>query len=565
MKNLSRQLRPKNFEQLVGQDLVKSMLKNSLFLDKIFPSYLFSGQRGCGKTSTARIFAKALNCFLLDDFRKDPKSNSVPCLECVSCRAMDAATHPDFVELDAASNTGVDNVRQIIETASYQPAMGRYRVFLIDEAHMLSKAAFNAFLKSLEEPCSTAVFILATTEIEKIPLTVRSRSFLSLFSALPPQVLYKFLVKVSQDLKVEFEPQALWYVVKLSQGCPRDALNVFEQLLFCDKSIISGALAKEVFPYFVDEAVLNLSPYLFQKNLFELKKYFEEKIKPFYSAVLIFESLQQGFIAVLNQKLDLSVADGSFYGFEDELKSLSSLVSMNRLKDLMDLFWQNQRAFFYSNHKENFLDYLFFLACQDEDVLKCDPNAKIQQEKYSRVSAKVDDKPKLAALSSDESSLCFEKISVVPKESDKINVGFGDEKEKWQNFLLLKKISYQKMLHACLASAVSISKKENMLEVTVPKKNSFMENLLLEHANLISEALPQIFEGVTKIALNSLEAPQKKKIIDENFGNSTVSIRKSVLPLSNNGLNLKNIDKWPISGLMLKYFPGKITIEVQKK
>ena len=166
--NLARKWRSKNFDQIIGQDLTIRALKNSLFLNHLFPVYLFSGQRGCGKTTTARVFTAAINCQNLENFRKEPREFKLPCLECQSCCLMASGKHPDFIEIDAASHTGVDNVRNIIEAAALLPVIGRKRIYLIDEAHMLSKAAFNAFLKILEEPPKSALFILATTDPGKI-------------------------------------------------------------------------------------------------------------------------------------------------------------------------------------------------------------------------------------------------------------------------------------------------------------------------------------------------------------------------------------------------------------
>jgi len=166
--NLARKWRPKTFDDIVGQEISVRMLKNGLYLKKFFPVYLFAGQRGCGKTSTARVFASAINCQNLENFQNNPTSNKLPCLECESCKSMLQANHPDFIEIDAASHTGVENVRQILESCTYKPIFGQKKIYLIDEAHMLSKAAFNAFLKVLEEPPSSALFILATTEIHTL-------------------------------------------------------------------------------------------------------------------------------------------------------------------------------------------------------------------------------------------------------------------------------------------------------------------------------------------------------------------------------------------------------------
>ena len=180
---LSRRGRPTTFDTIIGQDLPVRLLKNSLYVGSIFPVYLLSGMRGSGKTTTARVFAAALNCVNRESFQQDPKQYSLPCGACDSCRAMAASRHPDFIEIDAASYTGVDNIRDVIESASFVPVLGKTKIYLIDEAHMLSKAACNALLKVLEEPPHSALFMLATTDADKIIDTVRSRSFRLFFSA----------------------------------------------------------------------------------------------------------------------------------------------------------------------------------------------------------------------------------------------------------------------------------------------------------------------------------------------------------------------------------------------
>src|SRR3989339_55359 len=235
--NLARKWRSKQFEQIVGQDLSVRILKNSLFLGKFFPVYLFAGQHGCGKTTTARVFAAAVNCEKLPDFQQNPKKFIVPCLECNSCKAMMKGKHPDFIEMDAASHTGVDNVRQIIEASTLLPLLGRKKVYLIDEAHMLSKAAFNAFLKILEEPPASVFFILATTDDHKIIDTVRSRCFQLFFNAVDQSVLLNHLVQICEQEGIKYEPAGLALIIKETGGSVRDALNLMEQVGFSAKQI----------------------------------------------------------------------------------------------------------------------------------------------------------------------------------------------------------------------------------------------------------------------------------------------------------------------------------------
>ena len=227
--NLARKWRSKNFDELVGQSLVVRLVKNSLYRNLIFPVYLLSGPRGSGKTSIARIFAAALNCHELEAFQKNPQK-PIPCLTCISCSAMRAGNHPDFIEMDAASHTGVDNVRQIIDAASFVPVLGTKKIYLIDEAHMLSKAAFNALLKMLEEPPASVVFMLATTDPHKILETVTSRCFQLFFEPIKSDEVVRHLAYVCMQEGLSFEEEALVLVARETEGSMRDALNLLERL-----------------------------------------------------------------------------------------------------------------------------------------------------------------------------------------------------------------------------------------------------------------------------------------------------------------------------------------------
>ena len=267
--NLSRKWRSQDFDQLVGQDLAVRILKNSLYLGHYFPVYLFAGQRGCGKTSTARIFAAAVNCASLPLFQKDPKKSSVPCLVCDSCIAMRDGNHPDFVEIDAASHTGVDNIRSIIESSSLLPLIGRKRVYLIDEAHMLSKAAFNAALKILEEPPATALFILATTNPHKIIDTVRSRCFQLFFTPIAHDSLKAHLQTICKNEKIAYTDDALDLIVRHTEGSARDALNLLEQVRF-SSSVVGKESVLLLLGHIGDQQIFDIIRLVIQGNATDL-------------------------------------------------------------------------------------------------------------------------------------------------------------------------------------------------------------------------------------------------------------------------------------------------------
>lgn len=220
---LARKWRPKNFASLVGQEHVVRALSNALDNQRLHHAYLFTGTRGVGKTTLARIVAKALNC--------ETGLTSNPCGECAACRQIDAGRFVDLLELDAASNTGIDNMREVIDNAQYAPTAGRYKVYIIDEVHMLSKSAFNAMLKTLEEPPAHVKFILATTDPQKVPVTVLSRCLQFNLRQIPPAVVAGHLRYVLEQEAIPFEIPALALLGHAAAGSMRDSLSLLDQAI----------------------------------------------------------------------------------------------------------------------------------------------------------------------------------------------------------------------------------------------------------------------------------------------------------------------------------------------
>jgi DNA polymerase-3 subunit gamma/tau len=220
---LARKWRPRTFDQLVGQDHVRRALTNALDSGRIHHAFLFTGTRGVGKTTIARIFAKSLNC--------EQGVSSTPCGQCPTCTDIDAGRFVDLLEVDAASRTKVDDTRDLLDNVQYLPARGRYKVYLIDEVHMLSTHSFNALLKTLEEPPPHVKFLLATTDPQKLPVTVLSRCLQFHLRRLPLPLIYDRLAQISTAEKVEFEPAALKAIARGAEGSMRDALSLLDQVL----------------------------------------------------------------------------------------------------------------------------------------------------------------------------------------------------------------------------------------------------------------------------------------------------------------------------------------------
>ena len=222
---LARKYRSQDFQSLIGQDVLVKTLTTAINTGRIAHAYIFTGIRGTGKTSTARILAKALNCLSSD------RPTATPCGVCENCRAIAAGQHIDVMEIDAASHTGVDNMRDILDAAQYRPTNGRYKVYIIDEVHMLSNSAFNALLKTLEEPPAHAIFILATTEIRRVPVTILSRCQRFDLVRVPVETLKKHFAWIAEQEKVELSDAANELLARAADGSVRDGLSLLDQAI----------------------------------------------------------------------------------------------------------------------------------------------------------------------------------------------------------------------------------------------------------------------------------------------------------------------------------------------
>ncbi|MBS1987290.1 DNA polymerase III subunit gamma/tau [Candidatus Dependentiae bacterium] len=340
--NLTRKWRSKSFDQVIGQELSVRMLKNTLYRNQFFPVYLFSGQRGCGKTSTARIFAAAVNCAALQAFQENPKSVTIPCLVCPSCLAMSAGRHPDFFEIDAASHTGVDTVRQLIDSSQLLPVMGRRKIYLIDEAHMLSKASFNALLKILEEPSPSVLFMLATTDVHKIIETVRSRCFQLFFNAVSLDHIHQHLATVCAKESIIVDDQALALISSHAQGSLRDALNLLEQVRFSSAKVTKQAVLA-VIGYLDDEQVVTLFEQVFTATPARVLAYMHEIALESYCPERVWERLVACARAALWVKH--GVRPQQFLAYEARIKRVVAHCSWAVLSQLCERLHAEQTVF----------------------------------------------------------------------------------------------------------------------------------------------------------------------------------------------------------------------------
>ena len=332
-KVLALKYRPQVFEDLIGQKVIAETIYNSIKSDKSANAYLFTGIRGVGKTTFARIVAKSLNCKKgIDDLCKENF--------CQHCESIINSNHIDVLEMDAASKTGVDDVRDLIEFSRYGPTTAKYKIFIIDEVHMLSKQAFNALLKTLEEPPNYLKFIFATTEIKKIPITVVSRCQRFDLSRIKSEELFNFIKKIKDKEKGKVADDALKLIVKISEGSVRDALSLLDRGLVSNKDNEELDLkkAQKIFGYFDKSSLINLFENLFrgdEENAIKLyRKIYEAGVEP--------KNFLNDFLEILYYFKNISTIklDGTNFSLNDD--DFNKIIEISKNLDPNDLilFWQ---------------------------------------------------------------------------------------------------------------------------------------------------------------------------------------------------------------------------------
>lgn len=324
--------RPQAFEAVIGQDHIIQTITSQIASDSVSHAYLFSGPRGVGKTTTARILAKAMNC------TERKTGTALPCDSCNQCLAMQSGSAMDIIEIDAASHTGVDNVRQnIIENAQFKPSQAAYKVFIIDEVHMLSTSAFNALLKTLEEPPTHVIFILATTELHKLPATIISRTQRFAFHRVAQDIIVKHLAAIAKKEGVTVAEDVLARIAGKSDGCVRDAISLLEQVMATGEKKIDAQSAAFILPPTATEHVFSLLDALGKRiqsdGLAAIGNAFEEGIDMLHFADDCISFLRTHMVYAATQTLP-SVDDVSQAWMKDHVDELNAHRSLL----LLDLF-----------------------------------------------------------------------------------------------------------------------------------------------------------------------------------------------------------------------------------
>ena len=508
--NLARKWRSKNFNEIVGQDLPVRMLKNSLYREQFFPVYLFSGQRGCGKTTTARVFAMALNCALLKKFQEEPQTVILPCLLCESCVVALSGKHPDFIEIDAASHTGVDNVRQIVEAASYLPVLGSKKIYLIDEAHMLSKAAFNALLKILEEPPQSTLFILATTDLHKIIDTVQSRCFQLFFSPIASTDLLGHLQNVCQTEGILFEDNALAHIVQESEGSARDALNLLEQVRF-STGLVTKQAVLQVLGHLDDEHVLGLFEAIVLKWPADVLRIMKNIDLGSHDPEFVWQRLLDLIRALLWVKHGIEPT--VFVEHSQTLARLAAHCSFLQLNTMLEIMYSNENAFQRAAGKNGFFEIILLQMCK-KNTPESDSNSGASSVQSS-VSL-MEDAAVAVEQQGDEEEQDDEPADQEDTE-EVVEIDKNNFRSAWDLFVkdictLNDPLVASVVTQGTYLNFDSVSGK---LDIEFSSELAFFKSLLEDTHKVWSPFLQTLFKQPVQLHASFTGAPQKKQLVTE--------------------------------------------------
>ena len=330
---LALKYRPNDFKDLIGQDHLVETVKKAIKLDKIPNAYIFTGIRGVGKTTTARIVTKMLNCTVFDN-DKNPLLD-----QCDQAQAIAEDRHPDVIEIDAASNTSVDNAREIIENVKYSPVLGKYKIYIIDEVHMLSKSAFNALLKTLEEPPEHSKFIFATTEISKVPITILSRCQKFDLKRIDKITMLEFLKKIINLEKIKITDQALYMIIKAGEGSVRDSLSILDQVnIFKVNQIIEDRDIVNMLGFARRSDIYNLVLDIADNEMDQLLIILKDMYDRGTETSKVLEELMEVVNWVLKTKINSQLVNDDFLSEEDK----NFVKSVEHISDgQLNIIWQS--------------------------------------------------------------------------------------------------------------------------------------------------------------------------------------------------------------------------------
>ncbi len=575
-KPFHQKYRPNNLDELVGQKFISITLKQALLTKKIAPAYLFNGPRGTGKTSSARIFAKSLNCQAFD------QPTITPCCKCDLCRQITDGSALDIIEIDAASNTGVENIREIIERARFAPTQARWKVYVIDECHMLSTAASNALLKTIEEPPSRVVFILATTNPERVLNTIKSRCQKFDFRRISPSDIFQHLSEIAEKESIKYEVQALKMIAKRSNGGMRDAQSLLEQLNLFPEGITINNI-QNLLGEVSESELTNLIKSLVEDNpeslIYTCNKLYDAGNEPLQIIIGLLNITRDLLLHTTNNKYsDLYYTSDEF---RDELDKISKTINKSTIihwhNNLRNIEYQikssdNQRLWF-EIHLTGLLDSQEINSFENKHKSKNDTteekhesrkNIPLNKENISdeipKPSIQEEITQKELIEKKDEK---LEKFEVLEKESIE-NISDNNQnnpgsnlKDKWELILSKVELPSTRMLLSQQAELESFDSEKIIIALS-PNWESMIKSRKVIIENTVKKIFgDQIILNFSTKQLNKSN-PTNTPEITQNEVNNFQPIKKKE-PKTNSSTKISNEETYDDSSKNLaNFFNGEI-------
>jgi len=480
---LARKYRPQNFDEIVGQDFVVKTLSNAIELGRISHAYLFTGPRGVGKTSTARIFAKAVNCKTPDGIN--------PCNTCEICQEITNGSSMDVIEIDGASNRGIDEIRQLRETVRFIPAKCNYKIYIIDEVHMLTEPAFNALLKTLEEPPEHVIFIMATTDAHRIPPTILSRCQRYDFKKISTDFMFKYLKDVLTKEGIDFDDDALSVIIRNSEGCMRDSLSLVDQVVaysngnvrISDTAYLLGLsdhdMVNELFDFVVSEDIEKVASKVEDINLKGLDYAFVVKTMLEYLKHILFAKATGAF-----SEKELTADEISYF------KNVAAKLDENKAFALFQVFQKLLQDLKFYDLQQYVFEFGMYKAANISKIIRSD---------IASVSSSNLDK-------NSEAENVHEKKATVTSKTD-----LSDNDKLWQ--LLLDKLAEKNpATSANLSHGYIISTDSKEMKIGFAEEKKFHYEIInkKEHLELLKSVIKSFFGDERKLSV-ILENGSKKK------------------------------------------------------
>ncbi len=538
---LARRWRSQNFKDLIGQEHISQTLVNALKANRFPHALLFCGTRGVGKTSSARILAKTLICPNSQDFS--------PCNECPTCLDITNGSHMDVIEIDGASNNGVDAIRELRETVGYIPSNGKYKIYIIDEVHMLSTSAFNALLKTLEEPPAHVIFIMATTEPQKIPVTILSRCQRFDFRRISTKLIQEHILNICTSEKVPFEKEALWTIARLADGSMRDGLSLLDQAINFTNSNLSQQNVASVLGA-TDRSLLNqtlngLMNRDVNSMMTVLESLFLKGVDPTVFAENLLEEIRNLNIVKVSQNPQ-NILDFSETEIEN-LKSLSQKVSSEDLHLLFDMCLKGTQDLLRSQSPQIVLEMLLLRMAQAPRVQDIDQFIQGPGTQTKTSTQSVSNKPKAQTVAPIVQSVPS------PITSEQPLPQFDQKKslnENWMNFVKQSRLMGP-ILSAQLEHCALIEFGESKASLSIAEKDKFFFEQLKEAKQIAK--IKEAFKKIWNVDITSVEV----KLHKEDAAFSPKEIQKKEIQKKEDELKTQ-IENHPLIKNIKSTFDGTI-------